>query len=71
MRDNIGKETARVELAFSTCLCLSCSLSSKDGAGLGTLGFSVPVANRMLAEGGFEKVKVFLEDGHTRWFVVN
>ena len=34
--------------AFSTCLCMSCSLSEPGGAGLGTLGFTVPVARRML-----------------------
>ena len=62
---------ASTYLAFSTCLCLSCSLSTSDGAGLGTLGFTVPVARRMLIEeGGFATVNVILEDASTRWFLV-
>jgi hypothetical protein len=33
---------------------MSCGLSVEGGAGLGKLGFSVPVANKLLEEGGFE-----------------
>eukprot|EP00977_Amphora_coffeiformis_P013210 scaffold3408_cov129-Amphora_coffeaeformis.AAC.5 len=71
MRENIeSNPKARVYFAFSTCLCMSCSLSTKDGAGLGTLGFTVPVAKKMLTEGGFSKVKVLLETPSVRWFEV-
>ena len=61
---------AKAMFAFSVCLCMSCALSEDGGAGLGTLGFSEPVARRMLAEGGFGSVSVLLEDGNTRWYEV-
>ena len=71
MRENIEKNPkSGTYFAFSTCLCMSCSLSTPDGAGLGTLGFSVPVAEKMLAEGGFTSVRVMLETPSTRWFEV-
>jgi 2-polyprenyl-3-methyl-5-hydroxy-6-metoxy-1,4-benzoquinol methylase len=57
--------------AISTCLCMSCSLSEKGGAGLGTLGFSIPVANKMLKEGGFASVEVLIEQDNARWFLVH
>lgn len=57
--------------AFSTCLCMSCSLSEKGGAGLGTLGFSIPVARKMLTEGGFANIDVLLEKDNARWFLVS
>ena len=55
---------------ISLCLCMSCSLSEHGGAGLGTLGFSVPVARKMLADGGFKQVEVLLEEDNARWFRV-
>jgi 2-polyprenyl-3-methyl-5-hydroxy-6-metoxy-1,4-benzoquinol methylase len=71
IRENIAQNpTAGTYFAFSTCLCMSCSLSTATGAGLGTLGFSVPVAKKMLNEGGFNDVHVLLEKQNTRWFVV-
>lgn len=71
MRENIEQNPLSPTLfAFSTCLCMSSSLSTKDGAGLGTLGFSIPVAKKMLAEGGFSSVKVLHEEGLSRWFEV-
>ena len=54
--------------ALSTCLCLSCAVSEPGGAGLGTLGFSTPVALKMLHDNGFNDVKVISEDFGTRWF---
>ena len=46
---------------ISTCLCMSCSLSEAGGAGLGTLGFSVPVARKLIVErSGFESLEVLL-----------
>ena len=72
IRDNITKNaTAGLYFAFSTCLCMSCSLSTKGGAGLGTLGFSIPVATKMLNAGGFNNVEVVLEKQNARWFVVS
>lgn len=56
--------------AFSVCLCMSCAMSEKDGAGLGTLGFTVSVANRMLREGGFAGATVLFQDETTRWYEV-
>lgn len=72
VRENItNNASAGVQLAFSTCLCMACSLSTKDGAGLGTLGFNVPVAEKMLKEGGFHSVRVIMETSkNTRWFEV-
>jgi len=71
-RDNLSndKSEPETEFSFSLCLCMSCSLSEEGGAGLGTLGFSIPVALKMLNEGGFENVDVIFEDENTRWFQV-
>lgn len=72
VRENIVQHPdAGLYYSFSTCLCMSCSLSTKDGAGLGTLGFSIPVAKKMLGDGGFHNVEVLLEANNTRWFVVS
>ena len=71
VRNNLRRNpAAKAMFAFSVCLCMSCALSEDGGAGLSTLGFSEPVARRMLAEGGFGSVSVLLEDGNTRWYEV-
>lgn len=72
MRENITDNVAAAtQFAFSTCLCMACSLSTLDGAGLGTLGFNIPVAEKMIREGGFETIKVILESKkNTRWFEI-
>lgn len=70
VRENIKMDGASVLFAFSTCLCLACGTSEKDGLGLGTLGFSNTVALRMLGEAGFTRVRVVLEEEGTRWFEV-
>ena len=41
--------------AFSVLSCMSSSLSTPDGEGLGTLGFSEPVARKMTAAAGFTR----------------
>jgi len=65
------KAPAATYFAMSTCLCLSCSMSEPGGTGLGTLGFSVPVAQDLLVEqGGFSKMQVLLEKQNARWFLV-
>ncbi len=46
---------AAMMYGFSVLSCLSSSLSEPGGAGLGTLGFSEPVARRMTAEAGFTR----------------
>ena len=51
-------------------LCMACSLSTKDGEGLGTLGFTVPVASQMTQSVGFENIRVILEEKNVRWFLV-
>lgn len=43
---------------FSVTGCLSSALSEPDGAGLGTLGFSTAVAERMTREAGFSRFTV-------------
>jgi 2-polyprenyl-3-methyl-5-hydroxy-6-metoxy-1,4-benzoquinol methylase len=71
VRENLAKMPAvGTYFAISTCLCMSCALSVEGGAGLGTLGFSVPVANKLLKAGGFEKVDVLFEKDNARWFVI-
>lgn len=71
VRENMANlPDASLEWAFSVCLCMSCSLSTKNGAGLGTLGFSVPVAKKMIKDGGFNDIDVLLETEITRWFLV-
>jgi hypothetical protein len=42
---------------FSVLCCMSSALSEPNGAGLGTLGFTEPVARRMIAEAGFSRFK--------------
>jgi ubiquinone/menaquinone biosynthesis C-methylase UbiE len=46
---------AAMMYGFSVLSCLSSSLSEPDGAGLGTLGFSEPVARQMTAAAGFTR----------------
>ncbi|MCP5180767.1 MAG: methyltransferase domain-containing protein [Pseudomonadales bacterium] len=40
---------------FSILVCMSSGLSAPGGAGLGTLGFTEPVARRMAADAGFSR----------------
>jgi SAM-dependent methyltransferase len=40
---------------FSVLCCMSSALSVPGGAGLGTLGFTEPVARRMIADAGFSR----------------
>jgi len=57
--------------AFSICLCMSSALSDEaggGGAGLGTLGLSIPVAKQMLNAAGFGSVGVLAELTTSRWF---
>ena len=42
---------------FSVLCCMSSALSEPGGAGLGTLGFTEPVARAMTAEAGFTRFK--------------
>jgi SAM-dependent methyltransferase len=48
---------AQLLYGFSVLCCLSSSLSEPDGAGLGTLGFTEPLAQRMTAEAGFTRFR--------------
>jgi hypothetical protein len=71
VRANMAQNAATgTYYAFSAHL--ACALSTKYCAGLGTLGISVPVAEKMLitGDGGFENVEVLLEEGGSRCFVV-
>ncbi len=54
--DNLARNPmAAMMYGFSVLSCLSSSLSEPDGAGLGTLGFSEPVARDMTAAAGFTR----------------
>ena len=46
---------AAMMYGFSVLSCMSSALSHPQGAGLGTLGFSEPVARQMTAEAGFTR----------------
>jgi 2-polyprenyl-3-methyl-5-hydroxy-6-metoxy-1,4-benzoquinol methylase len=48
---------AALMYGFSVMCCMSSALSESGGAGLGTLGFSEPVARRMVAQAGFTRFK--------------
>jgi 2-polyprenyl-3-methyl-5-hydroxy-6-metoxy-1,4-benzoquinol methylase len=50
-----GNPMAAMMYGFSVLSCLSSSLSQPGGAGLGTLGFSEPVAREMTARAGFTR----------------
>ena len=54
LRDN---PMAAMMYGFSVLSCLSSSLSAPGGAGLGTLGFSEPVAREMVAAAGFTRFR--------------
>ena len=40
---------------FSITICMSSGLSTADGAGLGTLGFTEALAEKMMTNAGFAK----------------
>ena len=42
---------------FSVMCCMSSAMSTPDGEGLGTLGFTEPVARRMVGSAGFSRFK--------------
>jgi hypothetical protein len=46
---------AAMMYGFSVLSCMSSALSQPDGAGLGTLGFTEPVARQMAADVGFTR----------------
>lgn len=69
IRENLREYGASIYFGFSVCLCMSSSCSVEGGAGLGTLGFSIPTAKKMLGEGGFDKVDVLWENSDARWFL--
>ena len=70
IRENLSqKPGAAIYFGFSVCLCMSSSCSVEGGAGLGTLGFSIPTAKKMLTECGFENVDVLWENADARWFL--
>lgn len=48
---------AALEFGFSVLCCMSSALSEADGAGLGTLGFTEPLARQMAAEAGFNRFR--------------
>ena len=52
-----GNPMAAMMYGFSVLTCMSSGLSHPEGAGLGTLGFSEPVARQMTAEAGFTRFR--------------
>ncbi len=56
--ENLARNPVAAMLyGFSVLSCLSSSLSEPGGAGLGTLGFSEPVAREMTAAAGFTRFR--------------
>lgn len=54
--ENLAKNPmAAMMYGFSVLSCMSSSLSHPEGAGLGTLGFSEPVARKMTTDAGFTR----------------
>eukprot|EP00965_Chrysotila_dentata_P165857 5476217-Pleurochrysis_carterae.AAC.2 len=70
VRANMRDGAAKTYWAFSTCLCMASALSEPNGKGLGTLGFSPRVAQRMLRDAGFGHVAVVADEGNQRWWEV-
>ena len=72
VRQNLAQGgKAAIYYAFSICLCMSSALSDASaggGAGLGTLGLSIPVAKQLLNAAGFGGVGVLAELTSSRWF---
>lgn len=58
--ENLRMSTATTSLGFSCLLCLSSSTSSKDGEGLGTMGFGKNLANQWMKDAGFTYCITFL-----------
>jgi 2-polyprenyl-3-methyl-5-hydroxy-6-metoxy-1,4-benzoquinol methylase len=57
-RDNLEKHPlAGLLYGFSIMVCMSSALSTRDGAGLGTLGFNEQVARDMTAAAGFTRFR--------------
>jgi len=57
-RDNLEKHPlAGLLYGFSIMVCMSSALSTRDGAGLGTLGFNEEVARSMTAQAGFTRFR--------------
>jgi 2-polyprenyl-3-methyl-5-hydroxy-6-metoxy-1,4-benzoquinol methylase len=54
-KDNLHNPMAAMMYGFSILSCLSSSLSEPGGLGLGTLGFSEPLAREMTAAAGFTR----------------
>jgi len=46
-------------------------MSQPGGAGIGTLGFTIPRARQLIVEdGGFTSFEVILEEDGARWFKI-
>ena len=56
--DNFRNPMLAMFYGFSVSACMSSALSTPDGAGLGTLGFSPDVAEKMTREAGFPKFQM-------------
>ncbi len=56
--ENLEKNPfAPLMYGFSVMCCMSSAMSTPDGEGLGTLGFTEPVARRMVGTAGFSRFK--------------
>lgn len=56
--ENLENPVAAMMFGFSVMYCMSSALSKPGGAGLGTLGFSPAVCERMASDAGFSRFKI-------------
>ena len=56
--ENLENPVAAMMFGFSVMYCMSSALSKPGGAGLGTLGFSPAVCERMGSDAGFSRFKI-------------
>ncbi len=58
-RDNLANPMAAMMYGFSISSCMSSALSEPGGAGLGTLGLHPELLERLCAEAGFSRFRLF------------
>jgi ubiquinone/menaquinone biosynthesis C-methylase UbiE len=64
LEENLAEDNPMLPMlyGFSVLCCLSSSMSTADGEGLGTLGFGEAKAKRMTEEAGFSRFKRMQDD---------
>jgi len=63
LRENLGHPMGALLYGVSISFCMSSSMSSPDGAGLGTMGFSADTAREMAEAAGFTRFRMLDYEG--------